>query len=259
MIKEFEGELLKVLDWNVMLTTAYDYAHMFRTQGFVFSNDTINGKYVSNHPDVGKRANALLDAILEKLPHNPDFYQFYQSEVAMASILHVWRALNLDEVCSDTMLTYMTSDDLDLPIIFQIETLLQHCFPHVMEASSAVPLSMSSSQAEPQASKIVNWPTSWLQFDVKSELRKLWGTKCSHFMIEWPVHWVKVPAAVALHRQCFKTPRIMPYADEFDMSSEDSSIQATSSGGLDQVDTSADGGSAKDVLAQLLMGDNKPK
>ena len=224
MIKEFEGELLKMLDWNMMLSTTYDYADQFKKQGFLFSSDKIQGKFISNQPSVAKKANAYLDAIIEKLPHNPDFYQFYQSEVTMAAVLHVRWAMNLDEVCSEDMLNYICSDELDLPIIFQIEGLIHHSFPHVMEVSQQIPVAEASEISETQCCKVVTNHNESITFNLQEELRWLKGTKACHFVMIWPQHSVKVKQVASLNRYSFKTPRILPYVDEFDMSSEDSSI-----------------------------------
>ena len=224
MIKEFEGELLKMLDWNLMLSTTYDYADQFKKQGFLFSSDKIQGKFIRNQPSIAKRANAYLDAIIEKLPHNPDFYQFYQSEVTMAAVLHVRWAMNLDEVCSEDMLNYICSDELDLPIIFQIEGLIHHSFPHMMEVSQQIPVAEASEISETQCCKVVTNHNESITFNLQEELRWLKGTKACHFVMIWPQHSVKVKQVASLNRYSFKTPRILPYVDEFDMSSEDSSI-----------------------------------
>lgn len=79
--------------------------------------------------------------------------------------------MNLDEVCSEDMLNYICSDELDLPIIFQIEGLIHHSFPHVIEVSQQIPVAEASEISETQCCKVVTNHTESVTFNLQEELR----------------------------------------------------------------------------------------
>ena len=79
--------------------------------------------------------------------------------------------MNLDEVCSEDMLNYICSDELDLPIIFQIEGLIHHSFPHMMEVSQQIPVVEASEISETQCCKVVTNHNESITFNLQEELR----------------------------------------------------------------------------------------
>lgn len=47
-----EGEILKSLKWNMIRTTAYDFAQIIKANGLIFSSDTIKGVSVKSNIEV---------------------------------------------------------------------------------------------------------------------------------------------------------------------------------------------------------------
>ncbi len=103
-LQSLESELLKALKWNLLRTTAFDFAQMLKVNGFLFSDDTIGGiPIISNWETIVLKANLLLDTLIKEISMSCEYSEFYSSEIAASCVLSVRTALGLDRPYSESL------------------------------------------------------------------------------------------------------------------------------------------------------------
>ena len=136
-IKQLESELLKALKWNILRTTSFDFAQILKMNGFLFSDDTINGQFICTNKDtLIKKAHILLDTLIEQICLNCEYSEFFPSEIASACILCVRISLGLDNPYSESLRELLCCHGKE---IIEISNLILGSFEWVLESSAEVP------------------------------------------------------------------------------------------------------------------------
>lgn len=116
-----------------MRATSYDFARLFKTQGFLFETDTVRGKIIGEGiAQMTKKANTLLDTFIETLAKDTTFFMFAPSEIAAAAIIAVRTAIGLDQPFCELMEEYLRSD---LVTVLSIERMVYQRHYWIYEAA----------------------------------------------------------------------------------------------------------------------------
>ena len=68
VLLSLEAEILKNLDWNINRPTSLDFIAMFKSQGLIFTSDTIKGvALVSDSNKISKSCYALIDEYMKEV------------------------------------------------------------------------------------------------------------------------------------------------------------------------------------------------
>ncbi len=105
--------------------------------GFLFSDDTIKGQYIcTNKETMIKKAQILLDTLIEQICLNCEYSEFFPSELAASCVLCVWIALGLDNPYSESLRELLCCHGKE---IIEISNLILGSFEWVLESSANVP------------------------------------------------------------------------------------------------------------------------
>jgi hypothetical protein len=256
-----EAELLWTLDWDILRTTLYEYSSMAISQGWLFSDDTVEGKSIrSNTETLIKKGNLVLETLVNEVAKDSEMFQFWPSEVAGACVIAVWNALGVDYPYSETIYTYMNSNGAEIVLI---EKIIRVKFEWVYSTCESVPTNFlpepdnQSFRTNPRRGRTEQPVKQKSSRPAFLDIRNLQPSDKNWLVVsKRPKLANKMVTKV--NQPVFSTP-IRPEFDSPISSDEDYMPSGLFPSDLENPSTELSLVNSKDVLTQLLMGDNKTK